>query len=326
MEYKTPVEVYFIGNINQNLNEALFFTGFFMENSPCFFSRDGKKQLAYAEFGDPHGYPIIFAHGAPGCHVEGALFDTEAKNYGFRFIVLDRPGMGSSDFNPAQTLLAYPLDVKALADHLGLKRFGVMGWSGGGAPTMACGYAIADLIDFCIVLAGYTPLDTPELLALLPKADQFGYRLLNKPWLFNSMFWLMQWMVQWTPGRYYALIKKAVNESDLALLMDPVTQQRFMLDQIHCFKKGYQGTAMDARLTYQPWNYDIRAMMTRIDIFHGTDDKLVPFAFAERNASLIPNCHLHPLPKQGHLFPFSHQQLIFDQAKACEQLSKARST
>src|SRR5688572_2597396 len=120
-----------------------------MEISTSFFSRNGKRRLAYAEFGDRQGYPIIFAHGSPGCHVEGRIFDAEAKNFGFRFIVLDQPGMGYSDFDSRQTMLDYPLDVKALAEHLGLKRFGVMGWSGGGAPTMACGYVIPDLIDFC---------------------------------------------------------------------------------------------------------------------------------------------------------------------------------
>ncbi len=288
-----------------------------------FFSRNGKGKLAYAEFGDRQGYPIIFAHGAPGCHVEGSIFDAEAKNLGFRFIVLDRPGMGYSDFKPEQTLLDYPLDVKALAQHLGLGRFGVMGWSGGGAPTMACGYVIPELIDFCIVLAGYTALDTPEQIALLPKADQFGYHALNRPWLFNSMFWAMQWMLKLTPGRYYNLIKKAVNESDLAILAVPDNHQLFMLDQARCFAKGYQGTALDARLTYQAWNYDIRDIPVRIDIFHGTDDQLVPFAFAERNKSLIKNCYLHPLQNQGHLFPFSHQKLILEQAKMCEQLARA---
>lgn len=295
-----------------------------MKNSTSFFSLKDKGQLAYAEFGDRQGYPIIFAHGAPGCHVEGAIFDAEAKNFGFRFIVLDRPGMGCSDFDPAQTMLDYPLDVKALAEHLGLKRFGVMGWSGGGAPTMACGYVIPDLIDFCIVLAGYTALDSPELISLLPKADQFGYRLLNRHRLFNSMFWLIQWMIKFTPGTYYDLIKKSVNKSDQIILTSPGNQQLFMLDQTHCFKKGYKGTALDARLTYQSWNYDISNIKPRIDIFHGTEDRLVPFAFAERNASLIKNCHLHPLENQGHLFPFSHQKLIFEQARLCLQLANNR--
>lgn len=227
--------------------------------------------------------------------------------------------MGHSDFNPEQTLLDYPLDVKALAEHLSLGRFGVMGWSGGGAPTMTCGYVIPDLIDFCIVLGGYTPLDTPELASFIPKTDRFAYQFLSKPWLFNRIFWLIQWMVKLTPSMYYNILKKTVNESDQAILMVPSNHHLFMMDQTDCFTKGYRGTALDARLNYQPWNYDIRNITTRIDIFHGTEDKLVPFAFAERNASLIKNCYLHPLENQGHLFPLSHQKLIFEQARICKQ-------
>jgi pimeloyl-ACP methyl ester carboxylesterase len=78
--------------------------------------------------------------------------------------------MGFSDFNLEQTMLDYPLDVKALADHLSLKRFGVMGWSGGGAPTMTCGYVIPDLIDLCIILAGYTSRG----MRALPPSDSFS--------------------------------------------------------------------------------------------------------------------------------------------------------
>lgn len=280
-----------------------------------FFSRNGKNRLAYAEFGDPQGYPIIFAHGCPGCHVEGLFFDAEAKKSHFRFIVLDRPGMGHSDFTPEQTLLDYPLDVKALAEHLGLNRFGVMGWSGGGATTLTCAYVIPDLIDFCIILGGYTPIDTPELASLIPKADQFGYRSLDKPWVFNSLFWVMKWMIRLTPSMYYNVIKKTVNPSDRAIMTMPECQRLFMMDQTRCFTKGWQGTALDAKLNYQPWGYDVRNITARVDIFHGTEDQLVPFAFAERNASLIKNSLLHPLKNQGHLFPISQQKLIFDQIR-----------
>jgi len=288
-----------------------------MEIKTQFFSRNGKHQLCYAEFGDPKGYPIIFAHGAPGSHVEGLFFDEEAKNFGFRFIVLDRPGMGYSDFNPKQTLLDYPLDVKALAEHLGLKRFGVMGWSGGGAPTLTCGYVIPDLIDFCIPLAGYTQIDSPELASLIPKADRAGYKMLQKKriWLFNFSFLILKWMIKLSPGTYLKMFKEACSASDLALLDIPQNIKILMADQKLCFAKGHKGVALDARINYQPWHYDLSKIKARIDLFHGTDDKFVPFVFSERNASLIKNCHLHRLEKQGHMFPMNHQKVIFEQVK-----------
>jgi pimeloyl-ACP methyl ester carboxylesterase len=50
-------------------------------------------------------------------------------------------------------------------------------------------------------------------------------------------------------------------------------------------------------------------------VFHGTQDRLVPLAFAKHLAENIPNCELHLLENQGHLFPLDHQELIFKTAK-----------
>jgi pimeloyl-ACP methyl ester carboxylesterase len=47
-----------------------------------------------------------------------------------RFISLDRPGMGLSDFQPARRFGDWPADVIALADRLDIGRFAVLGLFG----------------------------------------------------------------------------------------------------------------------------------------------------------------------------------------------------
>ena len=58
---------------------------------------DGRK-LAYSEYGDRHGKPVIYFHGFPGSRVEGLLMDAAAKWLGLRIVAPDRPGFGRSDF------------------------------------------------------------------------------------------------------------------------------------------------------------------------------------------------------------------------------------
>ena len=117
--------------------------------------KDGRT-LAYCEFGDPKGIPVFHAHGGPGSRIEGTIFDEAAKSRGYRIIATDRPGMGESTYLKGRRLLDYPEDISGLADALKIDKFGVTGWSGGGAHTTVCGYAIPGRLLFNMSFAGYT--------------------------------------------------------------------------------------------------------------------------------------------------------------------------
>jgi hypothetical protein len=49
--------------------------------------------------------------------------------------------MGYSDFQTNRRLLDWPADVGCLADTLGLDKFGVLGYSGGGPMRWSAGIA-----------------------------------------------------------------------------------------------------------------------------------------------------------------------------------------
>jgi pimeloyl-ACP methyl ester carboxylesterase len=101
--------------------------------------RDGRT-LAYAEYGDSAGRPIIYCHGAPSSRVEGDLnIDAAtATALGARVIVADRPGLGRSTFQPGRRVIDWPSDVEDLAAALGLETFVVVGSSGGTPYAVAC--------------------------------------------------------------------------------------------------------------------------------------------------------------------------------------------
>ncbi len=102
---------------------------------------DGRK-LSYAEYGDSQGVPVFFFHGFPGSRFDGEYSGQAAAEMGIRLIAPDRPGMGHSDFQPNRRLLDWPADVGRLADTLGLDKFGVLGYSGGGPHALACAVRI----------------------------------------------------------------------------------------------------------------------------------------------------------------------------------------
>jgi pimeloyl-ACP methyl ester carboxylesterase len=85
---------------------------------------DGRL-LAFAEWGDPKGRPVFLFHGMPGSRLffPDPVVAAEAR---VRAITVDRPGMGRSDPQPGHRIADWPRDVVALAEQLGLDRFGVI--------------------------------------------------------------------------------------------------------------------------------------------------------------------------------------------------------
>ena len=57
---------------------------------------------------------------------------------------MERPGYGISTDQPGQRINDAVHDIRAFADHLGLERFAVIGWSAGGPPALATGARLAD--------------------------------------------------------------------------------------------------------------------------------------------------------------------------------------
>jgi len=55
-----------------------------------------------------------------------------AEELNIRAIVPDRPGLGCSEPQQARSIADWAVDMAALADHLGLERVAILGYSGGG--------------------------------------------------------------------------------------------------------------------------------------------------------------------------------------------------
>jgi pimeloyl-ACP methyl ester carboxylesterase len=119
------------------------------------------RLLAYDEHGAVDGTPIFYFHGSPSTRLEWHLFGSEAvaRKLKVRVIVPDRPGLGRSDFQPGRRIGDWPADVIALADHLGLARFAVLGYSGGGPYAAACALRIPERLTHVGIVSGTGPFD-----------------------------------------------------------------------------------------------------------------------------------------------------------------------
>jgi len=119
--------------------------------------RDGRS-LAYAEWGDLTGTPVILFHGMPNSRL--LCPDEEATRAAcVRLITMDRPGYGQSDPKPNRTLLDWVDDFAEFSDLLELPPCPVVGWSSGGPYAMACGARLPGRVKMIGLAASDGPLD-----------------------------------------------------------------------------------------------------------------------------------------------------------------------
>ena len=260
--------------------------------------------LAYYEYGDAGGRPILFFHGT-GSHVHAMLIDKAALEMGYRVIVPDRPGIGLSDFRKNMTLLGIVGIYTELLDHLNVEKCIAVGISGGGPSLMACAYSTPKRFELIVDLACAMPLyrDKPSLESL-GTMDRIYARLgsslpLSLFKIPFSLLGLMQTVMK-SPKAFAKTMSSSMCESDSRLFSNPNLQYLLMRDFQELFRRGSKGPAYDAQLVYKDWGFDLADIRARIEIFHGTKDRWVPIMFSEFLAKKAPSATLHPIPNEGH--------------------------
>jgi pimeloyl-ACP methyl ester carboxylesterase len=113
----------------------------------------GGGVVAWREWGDRGNPPIVFLHGTPGSRL---LIPDPTLDH--RVITFDRPGYGLSTPLRIPSLSGVAETVSRIGDALSLKRFAVVGFSGGGRFALACGALLPDRVTRVAVTALLSPL------------------------------------------------------------------------------------------------------------------------------------------------------------------------
>jgi len=265
----------------------------------------GGRALAYTDSGDPEGYPLIFGHGMPGSRLQGEFFHNQALRHHFRILTPDRPGIGSSDYQPGRRLLDYPNDIKQLADALSLERFSDFGWSSGSSRTLACCYSLSDRVDLGVCLSGYTNFsEYGGHQSLLEKTRWPGPRLARySPGLVKLVARIVAWISRRHPGLYMREASKLVNPSDRDLLRLLLSGDTFRRDQMLCLESGGKAIATDLLTELENWGFSLKQVHTPILVFQGEEDAFVPVDYALHLAEHLPRAELTLMPGTGHLYP-----------------------
>lgn len=275
---------------------------------------DGLR-LAFTQFGDQGGLPVVYHHGSPSSRIEAALLGDAAGRNRIRLISFDRPGVGRSDYRPRWTYPTLARDVAALADHLGIEHFGVLGWSGGGPPALACARLLPERV--CrIVLAGAVPFG-----ALRPRRVRRRVGLLKRvvgrcAWRYpRAMDWLVSplgLVARGRPRRFVDAYAAKLGPADREVLDDPAFRPIVEADFVESFRQGMQGYAHDLDRLFSRWDFDPGGIELPVTIWQGTDDELVRTDL-ERvlAAKVVPTAELRLFEGEGHYLVVRHADQLF---------------
>ncbi|MFY9975973.1 MAG: alpha/beta fold hydrolase [Chromatiaceae bacterium] len=248
----------------------------------------GGRRLAFSDIGDAQGDPVVYCHGFPSSRREALLLEPTARGCGVRILAPDRPGCGDSDHQPGRGLDDWAGDVAALADHLGLARFAVLGVSGGAPYALACAWRLPTRVSACALVCPLGPVYLGEILS----AMAWPSRLLlgsaqRAPWVPPLLF-----------GGLVALARPEVKAILGAAVRDAM-------------QHGARGALEDVRLYTSPWGIPLHEIQHAVHLWHGESDGTVPIAHAHWYEQHLSRPRAHYLPAEGHYsLPLRHAGAI----------------
>lgn len=254
---------------------------------------DDGRVLAWDEWGNPGGFPILYAHGTPGSGREAQLLDHAARDLDLWIIAPHRPGYGGSTHLPGRSVLEWAEDAHVLADHLGLDRLALLGFSGGGPHAIAFALRYPSRVSAAgLIASAGAPSGPGALLARLGWSVGMPAlaALLGLPRVVGLPSAGRRAVARFKSSRRTNRVASIVAESlDTAVGQGP---------------SGLRGAIRDSWAIYAPWAKYLNwnpPHTPQFLLWHGADDTTVKPDISHRLSKALAGSKLTILPGVGHM-------------------------
>lgn len=267
----------------------------------------GGRRLGFAEFGTPHGEPVVWMHGTPGARrqipIEARAF---AERESLRIIGVDRPGIGSSTPYVYRNLLEWTDDLVVVADSLGIDTMHLVGLSGGGPYVLAAGAVLPERVRGIAVIGGVAPYVGPDAVAggVVAFAAHFApFVSLARIPLGITLTWGIR-LVKPFAGRALDLYAVVQPEGDRRLLGRPEFKAMFLDDLLNGSRRQITAPLSDLLLFSRDWGFELADVTVPVRWWHGDADHIVPHRHGEHVVALLPDAELSTMTGESHLGGF----------------------
>ena len=281
--------------------------------------RPDGRIVAWSEFGDEAGLPLLRVPGTPGCRYSLRADRGPWTQRHLRVITTERPGFGASTRLPGRGFVEPADDLAAVLDHLGLEAVHVMGGSGSAPHQLAFAAQHPDRVRAMTVLVGAAPCTGDEAgqmiglnadaHGLVQKGDVEGLRRLMEP--------IRAAMLD-DPIAIFRAVMDRAPAADRAVMADPQWQAELIVASKETLRQGVDGWVDEAFALASPWDdVDLAAVQTSVTWWHAPKDANAPLSAARRVVGHLPNARLITFSEnEGHLAGHHRQGEILDELLA----------
>ena len=283
-----------------------------MPSIPKILECAGHK-IAYAEYGDLLGFPVVYCHGTPGSGVECAFIQAQARRLGLRVIAIDRPGYGATDPAPALGYAAWAHIMVQVLTRLGIERYALLGLSGGAPNALALAAADAGRVTTLSLVCPLGDFSEPALAqAVSPVATGLLRWAQRQPWLSDRL--LLRPVAAFArkqPRLAVACMRLYNGHADRASLGRSDVVELLTHNLRRAFQQGSAGAARDFWVMQNRWDFSLASITLPVQLWHGTADILLKPAHSRWIKAQLPHAELQLIPGAGHFsLPIEHHAAI----------------
>jgi pimeloyl-ACP methyl ester carboxylesterase len=260
---------------------------------------DGRK-LEYFENGVSSDSAILFLHGTPS---DGTLWQPwldEIKSV--KAISTSRAGYGLSDRHKGRTVADDLADQAAVLDALGIKKFVVIGWSGGGPHSLNMTRDSRCAAAFTLAGVGEWNREDLDFLAGMgpENHEEFGEALKGEAAITSWMNKNAVAMKNVTGPDLISAFGGLIGDADKRALTPELAESEAKMFR-RALSVSYDGWIDDDLAFVRDFGFEIEKIDKPVVIWQGDDDSMVPQAHSQWLAKHIPNSDLRFVPGHGHI-------------------------
>ena len=236
---------------------------------------------------------LVCHHGTPSDATIWNDWHADAVENKLRLISVSRPGYAFSERKPGRSVSCAAADVEDVLDALGIEKFLVIGWSGGGPHALACAALLPERCIAASVLAGVGPHGESDLDSL---SDMGPENIEHKKIAIQGEEPLREWAkvnaAAWftiADEDLVAALGGLVPEIDVYALNEQGQAKIWASSIRRCLQNGIDGYIDDSLVFCKYWGFKPAEIQTPVTIWQGDLDLMVPFTHGQWLIKHIPN-------------------------------------
>jgi pimeloyl-ACP methyl ester carboxylesterase len=243
-------------------------------------------------YGDPDGKPVFLLHGTPGSRIGPHPRSAVLHRLGVRLIAFDRPGYGESDRLEGRRVADAAADVQTIADAYGLRKFAVVGRSGGGPHALACAALLPERTTKAAVLVSLAPrsADGLDWLDGMARSNVLEFTAASNGYAGIAAHTKeVADAIRADPASLIASIQAELPDPDKRVVADRGIRSMLVETFTEAMRTSDYGWIDDALAFCSPWGFDPAWVTVPVLLWHGANDVFSPVSHARWLADRIPN-------------------------------------